>query len=272
MRATLAVLFGIVAFNSIHAQQTTVARIVDGDTFELSDGRTVRLIGVDTPEKHQSAKLNRDAERTGQDKVTIRALGELASQHAAKLALEKTVELKFDQANAASNHEDRYGRMLAYVWVLDERGERWYSVNERMIMDGYANAYTIFPFAHKDKYQQLQRDARTLELGMWHPGLDLSSAAVGENGDKNCSDFSTQRDAQEFYVKAGGPARDPHRLDGDSDGEVCESLPGRSRLNRPAAKPSQRRSCCKVCSKGKPCGNSCIARNKTCRQPSGCAC
>lgn len=30
--------------------------------------------------------------------------------------------------------------------------------------------------------------------------------------------------------------------------------------------------CCKVCSKGKACGNSCIARNKTCHQPRGCAC
>ncbi|MDP6388591.1 MAG: hypothetical protein QF654_01690 [Alphaproteobacteria bacterium] len=30
--------------------------------------------------------------------------------------------------------------------------------------------------------------------------------------------------------------------------------------------------CCKVCSKGKPCGNSCIARDRTCTRPPGCAC
>jgi hypothetical protein len=30
--------------------------------------------------------------------------------------------------------------------------------------------------------------------------------------------------------------------------------------------------CCKVCHKGKACGNSCIARNKDCHQPPGCAC
>lgn len=30
--------------------------------------------------------------------------------------------------------------------------------------------------------------------------------------------------------------------------------------------------CCKVCQKGKPCGNSCIARDRTCHQPPGCAC
>ena len=30
--------------------------------------------------------------------------------------------------------------------------------------------------------------------------------------------------------------------------------------------------CCKVCHKGKACGNSCIARDKQCHQPAGCAC
>lgn len=30
--------------------------------------------------------------------------------------------------------------------------------------------------------------------------------------------------------------------------------------------------CCKVCSKGKPCGNSCINKNYTCHKSSGCAC
>ena len=32
------------------------------------------------------------------------------------------------------------------------------------------------------------------------------------------------------------------------------------------------RSCCKICSKGKACGNSCISRAYTCHQPPGCAC
>ena len=31
-------------------------------------------------------------------------------------------------------------------------------------------------------------------------------------------------------------------------------------------------SCCKICSKGKACGNSCISRSKTCHKPPGCAC
>jgi hypothetical protein len=30
--------------------------------------------------------------------------------------------------------------------------------------------------------------------------------------------------------------------------------------------------CCKICRKGKACGNSCISRSYTCRKPPGCAC
>ncbi len=41
----------------------------------------------------------------------------------------------------------------------------------------------------------------------------------------NCDDFSTQIEAQNFFVKAGGTSKDTNRLDGDSDGEACESLP-----------------------------------------------
>lgn len=30
--------------------------------------------------------------------------------------------------------------------------------------------------------------------------------------------------------------------------------------------------CCKVCTTGKPCGDTCIAANDTCHQAPGCAC
>ena len=50
-------------------------------------------------------------------------------------------------------------------------------------------------------------------------------------------------------------------------------------VNPPAVRATSRssstartRSCCKVCTKGKPCGNSCISRSYTCRKPPGCAC
>jgi hypothetical protein len=43
--------------------------------------------------------------------------------------------------------------------------------------------------------------------------------------DYNCSDFSTQPEAQAFFEKVGGRGNDVNRLDGDKDGVACESLP-----------------------------------------------
>jgi hypothetical protein len=44
--------------------------------------------------------------------------------------------------------------------------------------------------------------------------------------DKDCSDFSTWRQAQHYFHKHGGPRHDPSGLDGDHDGIACEDLPG----------------------------------------------
>ncbi len=42
--------------------------------------------------------------------------------------------------------------------------------------------------------------------------------------DKDCADFNSWRQAQNFYKKHGGPKKDPHRLDADRDGIACEDL------------------------------------------------
>ncbi|MBA3723587.1 MAG: excalibur calcium-binding domain-containing protein [Candidatus Levybacteria bacterium] len=55
----------------------------------------------------------------------------------------------------------------------------------------------------------------------------------GETGKKaddyNCSDFTSNPEAQSFFVKVGGSGNDLNRLDGDKDGEACESLPKNQR-------------------------------------------
>lgn len=43
--------------------------------------------------------------------------------------------------------------------------------------------------------------------------------------DKDCADFQSQRAAQLFYIRHGGPRYDPDRLDGDDDGIACEDNP-----------------------------------------------
>ncbi len=42
--------------------------------------------------------------------------------------------------------------------------------------------------------------------------------------DRDCSDFDDWEAAQDFFLSAGGPDVDPHRLDVDGDGIACASL------------------------------------------------
>lgn len=60
------------------------------------------------------------------------------------------------------------------------------------------------------------------------------SAAAQE--DKDCSDFSTQEEAQKYFESRGGPEQDPDMLDPDHDGKACEGLPSGSPA--PAASPT----------------------------------
>lgn len=53
-----------------------------------------------------------------------------------------------------------------------------------------------------------------------------TDSSIGKKADEyNCEDFSTQPDSQRFFQKVGGVGNDVNRLDGDKDGEACESLP-----------------------------------------------
>ena len=52
-----------------------------------------------------------------------------------------------------------------------------------------------------------------------------SMPSVASAADRDCSDFSSQRAAQVFFLRHGGPRYDPHRLDGDDDGVACEDNP-----------------------------------------------
>ena len=51
----------------------------------------------------------------------------------------------------------------------------------------------------------------------------LASAPKAHAADLDCSDFSTQADAQGHFLRLGGPSSDPDLLDGDGDGVACES-------------------------------------------------
>ena len=59
------------------------------------------------------------------------------------------------------------------------------------------------------------------------PPLPAGETPAPEEGvfvDRNCDDFGTWQEAQDFFLSEGGPDNDPHRLDRNGDGIACESL------------------------------------------------
>lgn len=135
-----------------------VERVVDGDTLKLSNKERVRLIGLDTPELHYSDKLLRDSRKSGKDSRTIQALGEKASDFTKNLCSGKKVRIEFDVVR-----RDRYGRLLAYVYLEDGT-----FVNAKIIEEGYAQVMTIPPnVKYADYFRNLERKARVDKKGLW---------------------------------------------------------------------------------------------------------
>ena len=77
-----------------------VARVIDGDTFELEDGRRVRILGIDAEELYFDDFSQPPTCRALEAKIFLEAL-----------ILNKEVKLEFE-----GEKEDRYGRLLAHVY------------------------------------------------------------------------------------------------------------------------------------------------------------
>jgi micrococcal nuclease len=69
--------------------------------------------------------------------------------------------------------------------------------------------------------------------------VSVVAAPAAMAQDRDCGDFPTQEAAQAYFIALGGPASDPDRLDGDSDGIACEALPSAPTVEPPpTATPS----------------------------------
>jgi len=130
-------------------EQVFVERVVDGDTIRLDDGRTLRYIGIDTPETVAPQK-------------PIECFGQEASEFNRGLVEGKTVWLEKDISEV-----DRYGRLLRYVY-LDPEASLSAQVNYRLVAEGYAYASSYPPDVKwQTLFTEAQANADLLDRGLW---------------------------------------------------------------------------------------------------------
>jgi micrococcal nuclease len=129
-----------------------VERVVDGDTLRVSlDGRSrsVRLLGIDTPETHRPG-------------TPVECGGPQASEHMESLAPPGTrVVLVSDPGQ---DRVDRYGRLLAYVRLPSGR-----LAEEAQLEAGWASVYVYAgkPVALYLRFRRAQEAARLHHRGVW---------------------------------------------------------------------------------------------------------
>ena len=191
------------------AHAASVLSVGDGDTITVTDGSRrikVRLACIDAPETSQSP-YGMEARKALQVLLPIGS-----------------------QVTLNSKATDRYGRSVAEVF----KGSA--NINQSLV--GSGNAFVYWQYisgCDRQTYSRLENDARLKRLGVWSvPGgiqrpwdyrrirRGGSSASSGGGGSSSgryrCKEIGSWSKAQDLL-------RQGHRyLDGDGDGEACESL------------------------------------------------
>jgi len=102
-------------YNESSDEGIYVSKVIDGDTFKMSDDATIRLLCVDAPEKG----------KTGYKE---------AKDFLADMILDKQVRLEKDITD-----KDAYGRLLRYVYVNISNTEIF--VNQQVVQEDYAKIF-----------------------------------------------------------------------------------------------------------------------------------
>jgi micrococcal nuclease len=156
-------------FSAPLLEEARIISVVDGDTIVVSVRGKVehtRLIGIDTPESRPNRRAELQSEQNHIDQGAIIRMGHEAANHARQLLPKKSlVRLEF-----AADKRDRYGRLLAYVWLSNGA-----MANEEIVRSGYAYLLTVPPnVRYRDRLALAFRDARSNNRGLW------SSSAVSK--------------------------------------------------------------------------------------------
>ena len=160
--------------------------IIDGDTFRLTNGDTVRLIGIDAPELSQPG-------------------GVLSREYLAHLIVGKPITLE-----RGPEDRDKYNRLLRFVYIND------LCINEEMIRQGYAEARYLPESPIRDYYLQLEIQAETTKAGLWSDNVFQSRSEVDWDTDIPVISWSEADDYYNQYVIIEGIIVDTY-----NSGRVC---------------------------------------------------
>lgn len=141
-----------------------VIKVVDGDTVKLrfldedndeekEKEKTVRLIGIDTPETVHPNK-------------PVECMGIEASDYAKKTLENKYIKFESD---SSQGEVDRYDRSLGYVHLEDGT-----NFNKLIIEEGYAHEYTYSksnPYKYQKEFKEAEVFAQNEERGLWEDGV-----------------------------------------------------------------------------------------------------
>ncbi|MGD7043801.1 thermonuclease family protein [Jeotgalibacillus proteolyticus] len=168
----LIVLAGCSADQEETKSNAQVINIVDGDTIDvrLSNGaeERIRLLLIDTPE-------------TKHPRLGVQPFGVEAADYTKEALLGKTVKLEKDISD-----RDRYGRVLAYIWIDNNL------FNEELIRQGLARVAVYPPdLKYEDQFKRVQSVAREEARGIW----SIENYATEDEFDQK-SDETSEKEIQ----------------------------------------------------------------------------
>jgi len=122
-------------------ENPTVTRIIDGDNVELSTGESVRLYGINCPEKNKP-------------------LFQEAINLTTKLALNQEIKIEYQP----NYKKDKWDRILGYVFIEDT------NLNVELVKSGFCEVVIYAKRAkliYQDELLEAQEMAKQEKLGQW---------------------------------------------------------------------------------------------------------
>ncbi len=141
-----------------------VLHVVDGDGFTAVNTISneiieFRLYGIDAPEIKFCSKLKKDEKETHIAGSLLIHLGHLAASYLRSI-LQKDEVVSIKQES--QNKTDKYGRWLCYAYLPDG-----ICINESLVANGYAKAFSDFYCAELPRYQILNTLAKQKQRGLY---------------------------------------------------------------------------------------------------------